>query len=467
MRELQPDDPRYTAYALGELTPKDQELITDRVQGDAELIEESVKTQALGRLLAETYETQNLPLHPVQRTVAKRVDQKAQIRALRNARRRKEWFWTVSVITTAAAAVIFALFVLSQTKVSSGPTSLADASPEQLQLEVVLGPAALVNWGGAFDGGGSSETPSDRASAGDRDKSEVARKEFTERILNDPQRFFASAELTARQHHLPAAESFIPLQENDYLSSSENARTTVPVMAGRTSFAWVERFLRERGQLPPRDAVRLEELVNYPDYQEHAQAKVGGVALTSELVPCPWNPDCLLLGLLLQRDPGTADREEVAVQLSVDQERVAEYRLLGFAQPDGEIFDGADASHPLAAGNSTYVFYEIRPNDFSFDETSLGKVALRVSGQFGISTSRQLDVPAIPSRWLDSSNSFRTAATVAAYALCLRDSPYKGSLNFEWVESLARRTLLEHPEADSATKEVLELIIETRMLAGL
>ena len=272
---------------------------------------------------------------------------------------------------------------------------------------------------------------------------------------------------TARRHNLPEAESFIPLHENEYLSTSESSSTTVPVMAGRTSFAWVERFLRERGELPPRDAVRLEELVNYPDYRESAEAQVGGVALTSELVPCPWNENCLLLGLLLQRQPGSAETEKVSVQLEIDEERVAEYRLLGFAQPDGEVVAGADASHPLAAGNSTYVFYEIRPGDVPFDDVPLGKVALKVTDEVGSPIYRNLEVPAIPNRWLDSSNSFRTAATVAAYALCLRDSPYKGNLSFEWVESLARQTLLEHPEANTATKEVLQLIIQTRSLAGL
>ena len=92
---------------------------------------------------------------------------------------------------------------------------------------------------------------------------------------------------------------------------------------------------------------------------------------------------------------------------------------------------------------------------------------MKVTNSGGAAEYRNLDIPAIPNRWLDSSNSFRTAATVAAYALCLRDSPYKGNLNFEWVESLARQTLLEFPKANAATRQVLDLIIKTRTLAGL
>lgn len=463
MKKLQSDDPRYTAYVLGELAPKEAKIISEKAESDPNLADEMAKTQALGKLLCEAYEREGLSLHPVQRAVIRRVGQSQEALAMRSARRRGDWYRGAGIALAAAATIAIALLVLAKTPTAESEQATVEL--EQLQMEVVLSPAALTDWG-------DSSFPADEGAEGPgpepkpREVSD-AQREFAQRVLNDPQRFFASAVHTARRQILPEAESFVPLHENEYLSTSDSPNTSVPVMAGRTSFAWVERFLRERGQLPPRDAVRLEELVNYPDYQERAGTQVGGVALTSELVPCPWNEDCLLLGLLLQRQPGSEETEKVAVQLEIDEERVAEYRLLGFAQPGGKIIAGADASHPLAAGNSTYVFYEIRPGDVPFDEVPLGQVALKVTGEVGAPVYRNLEVPAIPSRWLDSSQSFRTAATVAAYALCLRDSPYKGNLSFAWVESLARQTLLENPEANTETKEVLELIIETRLLAGI
>ncbi|MGJ8726297.1 MAG: VWA domain-containing protein [Roseibacillus sp.] len=465
MKKLQPDDPRLTAYVLGELPPKEAKLIADREKSDQGVADEMAKTQALGKLLCEAYEREGLSLHPVQRAVIRRVGQSQEALAMRSARRRGDWRRGAGIALAAAASITVVLFILAKTPVENSTQAVVE--PEQLQMEVVLSPAALTNWGDKRVELADKNAEGETSVTIEKQQVSDARAEFAQRVLNDPQRFFASAEHTARRQILPEAESFVPLQENGYLLTSDRPSTTVPVMAGRTSFAWVERFLRERGQLPPRDAVRLEELVNYPDYQESAEAQVGGVALTSELVPCPWNEDSLLLGLLLQRQPGSEETEKVAVQLEIDEERVAEYRLLGFAQPDGEVVAGADASHPLAAGNSTYVFYEIRPGDVPFDDVPLGRVAMKVTGQVGAPIYRNLEVPAIPNRWLDSSNSFRTAATVAAYALCLRDSPYKGNLSFEWVESLARQTLLEHPKADTATKEVLELIIQTRSLAGL
>lgn len=465
MKKLQPDDPRYTAYVLGELTPKEAKIISEQAEADPSIADDMAKTQALGKLLCETYEREGLSLHPVQRAVIRRVGQSQEALAMRSARRRGDWYRGAGIAFAAAATIAIALLVLAKTPTADPKQAVTE--PEQLQMDVVLNPAALTNWGDRQIVADENAQPVEDAAESKLREVSDAQREFAQRVINDPQRFFASAEHTARRQILPTAESFVPLQENEYLSTSERPSTTVPVMAGRTSFAWVERFLRERGQLPPRDAVRLEELVNYPDYQERAEAQVGGVALTSELVPCPWNEDSLLLGLLLQRQPGSEEREKVSVQLEIDEDRVAEYRLLGFAQPDGEVVAGADASHPLAAGNSTYVFYEIRPGDVPFDEVPLGRVALKVTGDVGASIYRNLEVPAIPSRWLDSSDSFRTAATVAAYALCLRDSPYKGSLSLAWVESLARQTLLEQPAANSAIKEVLQLIIQTRSLAGI
>ncbi|MDP0490265.1 MAG: von Willebrand factor type A domain-containing protein [Verrucomicrobiota bacterium JB023] len=470
MKRLRPDDPRVTSYALGELQPREARIVEENLQNDPSLADEMTKTQALGRILCAAYEKQGLSLHPVQREVIRRVGRDRKVVALRSARRRNEWVRGGAITSAAVATVAFGLFLLHRMPVDQ--ERMQSAEVEELQMDVVLSPAAVTEWGNETIKPSDTATPQlaqlDQGNGQTDDDSlrEAARQEATDRILRDPQHFFASAELTARRHNLPSAESFVPLQENEYLSSSDAPSTVVPVMAGRTSFAWVERFLREQGQLPPRDAVRLEELVNYPDYKEEAGRRIGGVALTTELVPCPWNPDSLLLGILLQREPGSEKEEKVSVRLEVKENRVASYRLLGFARPDNEVIASADASHPLAAGNSTYVFYEVKPTETPFNEAPLGRVAMKVTSG-GTSVYEHLAMPSIPGRWLESSNSFRTAATVAAYALVLRDSPFKGSLDFARVESLARQTLHELPHADPDTRDVLELIIETRSLAGL
>lgn len=60
----------------------------------------------------------------------------------------------------------------------------------------------------------------------------------------------------------PGAESYTPIAENPFRDVSAAPLSTFGMDADTASYANARRFLRE-GSLPPRDAVRLEELVNY------------------------------------------------------------------------------------------------------------------------------------------------------------------------------------------------------------
>jgi Ca-activated chloride channel family protein len=82
-------------------------------------------------------------------------------------------------------------------------------------------------------------------------------------------------------------EQYGEIDENPFISVSANPRSTFSVDVDRASYANVRRFLRE-GKAPPRDAVRIEELVNYFPYEyaePHGQAPV---ALNAEVGPAPW-----------------------------------------------------------------------------------------------------------------------------------------------------------------------------------
>jgi Ca-activated chloride channel family protein len=61
----------------------------------------------------------------------------------------------------------------------------------------------------------------------------------------------------------------------------------------------VRRFLRE-GSLPPADAVRIEELLNYFRYDMPEPAGAHPVSLLAEVGPCPWNEDHQLVRLGLR-----------------------------------------------------------------------------------------------------------------------------------------------------------------------
>lgn len=66
-------------------------------------------------------------------------------------------------------------------------------------------------------------------------------------------------------------EAYRFLRESDFLSAREHPLSTFAADVDTASYANVRRFLRE-GRLPPADAVRIEELVNYFPYRYSAPA---------------------------------------------------------------------------------------------------------------------------------------------------------------------------------------------------
>jgi Ca-activated chloride channel family protein len=100
------------------------------------------------------------------------------------------------------------------------------------------------------------------------------------------------------------AESYAAIDENKFRRVADQPLSTFSIDVDTASYANVRRFLNE-GRLPPADAVRVEELINYFrfDYADCIQGAPFGV--TTELVPCPWNSRhrLALIGLQAKRLP--------------------------------------------------------------------------------------------------------------------------------------------------------------------
>ncbi|WP_201987082.1 vWA domain-containing protein [Hymenobacter rubidus] len=84
-------------------------------------------------------------------------------------------------------------------------------------------------------------------------------------------------------------ENYAVVHENPFLAAERNPLSTFAIDVDRASYANVRRFLTQERQLPPPDAVRLEELVNYFPYR-YPQPRTGPASLNAEVAACPWNP---------------------------------------------------------------------------------------------------------------------------------------------------------------------------------
>lgn len=93
-------------------------------------------------------------------------------------------------------------------------------------------------------------------------------------------------------------EGYDVINENRFKDVINNPLSTFSVDVDRASYANVRRFLTQ-SQKPVKDAVRIEELINYFDY-DYPQPKNGHpFSVTVEGDICPWNPQrqLLLIGL--------------------------------------------------------------------------------------------------------------------------------------------------------------------------
>ncbi len=87
----------------------------------------------------------------------------------------------------------------------------------------------------------------------------------------------------------PDTASYSAIEENKFRGVSEFPLSTFSVDVDTASYANVRRFLND-SQLPPADAVRVEELINYFKYDYPAPKGDAPVSITTEVAACPWNP---------------------------------------------------------------------------------------------------------------------------------------------------------------------------------
>ena len=94
-----------------------------------------------------------------------------------------------------------------------------------------------------------------------------------------------------RRQNTPTNESYTPIQENPLTPVLREPLSTFSIDVDTASYANTRRFLNHTS-LPPRDAVRIEELVNYFPYNLEAPAPDSPhpFAVHVEVADCPWQP---------------------------------------------------------------------------------------------------------------------------------------------------------------------------------
>jgi len=83
-------------------------------------------------------------------------------------------------------------------------------------------------------------------------------------------------------------EEYSNIVENNFLSAIENPQSTFSIDVDRAAYSNVRRII-QNGALPPKGAVRIEEMINYFDYNYTAPTNDDPLNVHTEIASCPWN----------------------------------------------------------------------------------------------------------------------------------------------------------------------------------
>lgn len=94
-------------------------------------------------------------------------------------------------------------------------------------------------------------------------------------------------------------EDYSPIDENSFREVMNQPLSTFSIDVDAASYSNVRRFL-EKGNLPPIDAVRIEEMINYFDYDYPQPRGKDPVNIVTEIAEAPWNEEHRLVHIGLQ-----------------------------------------------------------------------------------------------------------------------------------------------------------------------
>ncbi len=94
-------------------------------------------------------------------------------------------------------------------------------------------------------------------------------------------------------------EDYDFIQENRFLAVDKEPLSTFSIDVDAASYANMRRFI-QHGQMPPKDAVRIEEMVNYFNYEYPQPQGEAPFAVVTEVSDCPWNKSHRLFHIGLQ-----------------------------------------------------------------------------------------------------------------------------------------------------------------------
>jgi Ca-activated chloride channel family protein len=286
------DDPRWTAYVLGELAGAERDELEHMLEQDAEARAYVASLrEAIGAIERELRAQPPTPLDDLQR---RRIRQAALARPSRHRR------WVAASITAAiaslAAIVMFTMrarqdeqLALSSSASSAAKQELRMATRSIVQERPELNPPSQAQQF-AQENHVTAPTATKVGMFGNAPSSGFARiVSNLGMIAPDP----------APGHN---TEAYSRIDETPFFRTQRNPLSTFSIDVDTASYANVRRFIAG-GARPPKDAVRIEEMINYFKYAYPPPGNADPFSITTEVGPAPWDTRHQLVRIGLQAMP--------------------------------------------------------------------------------------------------------------------------------------------------------------------
>ncbi len=152
---------------------------------------------------------------------------------------------------------------------------------------------------------------------------------------------------TVTEEERASSEVYDKPTENPFVSPAQEAFSTFSLDVDKASYSNVRRFLNSN-QLPPADAVRVEEMINYFQYDYEEPAGEHPIHVKPAYTTCPWNKDHRLLHL-------SAKAKEV------DKSQLPPSNLVYLVDVSGSM--GSPNKLPLVVKSLKLLVEQLRPED--------------------------------------------------------------------------------------------------------
>ncbi|MDR2072216.1 MAG: VWA domain-containing protein [Spirochaetaceae bacterium] len=132
--------------------------------------------------------------------------------------------------------------------------------------------------------------------------------------------FPASAETVAgvEKDAPPSTDEFDHIVDNPFLRAAENPLSTFSIDVDTAGYS-IARYFINNGSRPPKSSVRIEELINYFDYDYPPPQGERPFAVHTEAAECPWNPGHLLTRIAIKgREFSPGERPKVNLVFLLD-----------------------------------------------------------------------------------------------------------------------------------------------------